>query len=209
MRLLIFGATGGTGRQLLEQALADGHLVTAFVRNPAKIARKHANLQVIQGDVRDDTAVAQAMQNQDVVLSTLGAPASDKTMVRANGTRTIIRAMEQTGIRRFICQTSLGYGDSRAILPLHMKYLIVPLILRHAFADHARQESYIKQSQLDWTVVRPGNLTDGQRTGHYRHGFANNDKTVKLKVSRADVADFMLKQVTDNTYLQQTPGLSY
>lgn len=98
------------------------------------------------------------MSGQEAVISTLGAPPSDKTMVCADGTRNIIRAMEQAGIRRFICQTSLGFGDSRALLPFYMKYLIVPLILRRAFADHERQESYMKQSRLDWIIVCPGNL---------------------------------------------------
>jgi len=209
MKLLIFGSTGGTGRQLVEQALAQGHVVTAFARNPAKLDLKHANLQVVQGDVMNFASVEEAMEGQEAVLCTLGSPASNKNTVRADGTRNIIRAMEKVGVRRFICQTSLGYGDSRAVLPFHMKYLIVPLMLRHAYADHEVQENYIKQSQLDWIIVRPGTLTNGHHTGVYRHGFAATDKTIKLKISRADVADFMLKQLMDDTYLHQTPGVSY
>jgi len=209
MKLLIFGPTGGTGRQLVEQALARGHVVTAFARNPAKLDLKHENLQVFEGDVLYLASVEDAMQDQEAVLSSLGVPASNKNKVRADGTRNIIRAMEKVNVRRFICQTSLGYGDSRAFLPFYMKYLIVPLILRHVFADHELQEDYIKQSHLDWTIVRPGNLTNGHRTGVYRHGFAANEKATKLKISRADVADFMLKQLTDDTYLHQTPGVSY
>lgn len=209
MKLLIFGSTGGTGRQLVEQALAQGHVVTAFARNPAKLDLKHVNLQVVQGDVMNFASVEEAMQGQEAVLCALGSPASTKNMVRADGTRNIIRAMEKVGVRRFICQTSLGYGDSRDVLPFFMKYLIVPLMLRHAFADHEVQENYIKQSQLDWIIVRPVNLTNGRHTGVYRHGFAATDKTIKLKISRADVADFMLKQLMDDKYLHQTPGVSY
>ncbi len=209
MKVVIFGATGGTGRLLVEQALAQGHVVTAFVRNPAKLDVANANLCVIRGDVLDFAAVQAAVQGQDVVLCALGTSASSRATVRADGTRNIIRAMEQAGTRRLICQTSIGYGDSRGILPLHMKYLVVPLILRHAFADHELQEREIKQSQLDWVIVRPGNLTDGEQTGAYRHGFALNDKSIKLRVSRADVAEFMLKQLTDDAYLGQTPGVSY
>jgi len=208
MKLLIFGSTGGTGRQLVEQDLIKGHVVTAFARNPAKLALKHANLKVVQGDVMNFTSVEDAIQGQEVVLCTLGLPASIKNMMRADGTKNIIRAMDKVGVRRFICQTSLGYGDSRNILPFHMKYIIVPFILRHAFLDHEAQENFIKQSQLDWIIVRPGNLTNGNRSGVYRHGSAVTKKAVKLKISRADVADFMLKQLTDDTYLHKTPGVS-
>ncbi len=209
MNVLIVGSTGGTGRQLVEQALAQGHRVTAFARNPAKLDVQHANLHVVRGDIMDGAAVADAMRDQDVVLCALGVPALNKNTVRADGTQQIIDAMEKTGVRRLICLTSLGYGDSQEVLPWHMKYIVVPFFLRHAFADHEVQETYIKQSQLDWVIVRPGNLTNGARTGVYRHGFAPTDKAIKLKVSRADVADFMLKQLTDDTYLHQTPGLSY
>jgi Putative NADH-flavin reductase len=83
------------------------------------------------------------------------------------------------------------------------------IFLRAAYADHVSQENYVKQSRLDWIIVRPGAFTDGKRTGEYRHGFPGTDKTTKLKISRADVADFMLKQLTDDTYLHKTPGVSY
>ena len=209
MKLLIFGSTGGTGRRLVEQALAQGHAVTAFARTPAKVDVEHANLGVIQGNVMAPASVERAMQGQEAVLSALGSPASDKSSLRADGTRNIIRAMEKEGVRRLVCQTSLGFGDSRDILPFHMKYIIVPLILRHAFADHELQEDHIKRSSLDWTIVRPGNLTNGERTGAYRHGFAATEKGLKVKISRADVADFMLEQLADDTYLHKTPGVSY
>ena len=116
-----------------------------------------------------------------------------------------------TGIRRFVCQTSLGYGDSRQVLdrtPFYFKYIIVPFFLREGFADHQLQEDVIKQSRLDWIIVRPGSLTDGPRTGAYRHGFPAGDPTIKAQVSRADVAEFMLKQLADDTYLRKMPGVS-
>jgi putative NADH-flavin reductase len=207
MKLLIFGSTGNIGRQLVEQALAQGHAVTAFARNPARLALKHPNLKVVQGDVMDGAAVERAVQGQEVVLCALGA--GRQGLIRAEGTRHIISAMEKLGVRRLICQTTLGAGDSRDNLNFFWKYLMFGLILREAFADHEKQERYIKQSRLDWTIIRPGAFTNGQRTGSYRHGFPATDKTLKLKISRADVADFMLKQLTDNRYLRQTPGLSY
>ncbi|MEW6126599.1 MAG: SDR family oxidoreductase [Acidobacteriota bacterium] len=206
--LLIVGATGGTGRQLVKQALEQNQTVTAFVRNPAKLGLEHKNLSILQGDVTDFEAVKRAVKNCDAVLSALGAPAKVKDNVRSIGTRNIIRAMEETGVQRFICMTTLGIGDSREILPFYFKYLIVPLILKEAFADSERQENLIMQSRLNWTIVRPANLTDGARTGTYQHGFAATAKT-KLKISRADVADFMLKQLNDDNYLRKTPGISY
>jgi putative NADH-flavin reductase len=209
MRLLIFGSTGGTGRELLKQALEQGHSVTAYARNPAKIDDiKHASLQVVRGDVLDPAVVESAVAGQEAVLSTIGAGA-ERTTLREDGTRNIVEAMEKTGVQRLVCQSSLGVGDSRANLPIFTKYIIVSVFLRHAFADHERQEAVVKQSSLAWTIVRPPHLTNGPRTGAYRHGFPTTDTRIKGKISRADVADFMLKQLTDDTYLHQTPGVSY
>ncbi len=209
MKLLIFGSTGGTGRLLVEQALALGHAVTAFARDPSKLDVGHTSFEVVRGDVMDFASVEGAVRGQEAVLSALGAPASRRDAVRSDGTRNVIRAMEGSGVRRFVCMTTLGMGDSREILPFRYKYVIVPLILRHAFADSEIQEDRIRRSHLDWTIVRPATLTNGDRTGAYRHGFAANEKGLKIKVSRADVADFMLEQLTDDTYLRKTPGVSY
>lgn len=212
MKLIVFGATGGTGQQVVQQALAQDHAVTVFVRNPAKFGVNHPNLKIAQGDVMDLASVERVLPGHDVVLVALGAPARDKGKVRSKGTRNIISAMEKTGVRRLVCQTSLGYGDSLQVLdraPLHFKYIIVPFLLRGAFADHELQEDFIKRSDLDWIIVRPGNLTDGEKTGHYRHGFPASDKAITVNISRADVADFILKQLSDDTYLRKTPGLSY
>lgn len=212
MKLLIFGSTGGTGRHIVEQALEQGHTVTAFVRDPSKLDFIHPNLITIQGDVMNPAAIVPAMHGQDAVLSALGSPANKVGVLRSQGTKNIIDAMESTGVSRFICQTSLGYGDSLKVLnrtPLIFKYMIVPFILRKAFKDHEIQESYVKKSKLDWVIVRPGNLTDAPKTGTYRHGFAATDKNIQVKISRADVADFMLKQLYDQTYVHQTPGVSY
>lgn len=209
MKLLIFGATGGTGRELLKQAIDQGHHVVAFARSPAKIDDiQNANLQVVRGDVLDATAVEGAVAGQEVIFSTIGTGA-ERTTLREDGTRNIVKGMENAGVRRLICQSSLGVGDSRTNLPFFTKHIIVSVFLRHAFADHERQEAIVKQSSLDWTIVRPPHLKDGPRTGAYRHGFPITDRQIKANISRADVADFMLKQLTDDTYLHQTPGVSY
>ena len=209
MKLVIFGATGSTGRQVVEQALDQGHRVTAFVRTPAKLNIQHPNLNVAQGDVMDLPSVEQAVQGQEAVVCILGSGQQLKSNIRSAGTQQIIRAMEHVGVRRFICQSTLGAGDSWGSLNVFWKYIMFGFILRHVFADHELQESYVQQSNLDWTIVRPGALIEGGRTGQYRHGFPGTDKTSKLKITRADVADFILKQLSNDTYLRQAPSLSY
>ncbi len=209
MNVLIFGSTGSIGRQLVKQALEQGHTVTAFTRDPAKLDIQHANLKLAQGDVMDSTAVEKTVQGQDAVICVLGSGGKRKGTIRSEGTRQIIRAMEKAGVRRFVCQTTLGVGDSLGNLDFFWKYIMFGFLLREVFADHVLQESYIKQSRLDWTIVRPGAFTDGSFTGQYRHGFPGIDKTTKLKISRADVADFILKQLADDSYLYKTPGVSY
>ena len=209
MKIIVFGSTGGTGRELGKQALDLGHEVTAFARQPAKLDDiAHANLKTIQGDVLDQDAVFAGIQGHDAVLCAIGAGAG-RTTLREDGTRNIIQGMEKTGVRRLICQSTMGIGESRANLGFLTKYLIVPVFLRHAFADHERQEAVINGSSMDWIIVHPPHLSDGPRTGQYRHGFPTTDTSIQGKVSRADVADFMLKQLTDDTYLRQSPGVSY
>ncbi len=209
MKLVIFGSTGGTGKQVVKQALEQGHIITAFVRNPAKLQIQHQNLNIFQGDVMDSLSVEKVLQGQDAVVCVLGAGNNINSTIRSQGTQQIIQAMEKVGIKRFICQSTLGAGDSWENLNLFWKYIMFGFLLRKPFKDHQKQENYVKQSNLDWTIIRPGAFVEGNRTGNYRHGFPGNDKTSKLKISRADVADFILKQLTDNTYLGKTPGLSY
>ena len=209
MKLVIFGATGSIGRQVVTQALAQGHRVTAFARNPAKLDMQHPNLMLCQGDVMDQASVEKAVEGQEVVVCVLGSGKQLTGTVRSEGTRHIIEAMEHTGVRRLICQSTLGAGDSWDNLNFYWKYVMFGFILRQVFADHERQERYVRQSHLDWTIVRPGAFIEGNRTGQYRHGFSNNDKTSKLKITRADVADFILTQLTSDRYLGKAPSLSY
>lgn len=208
MNLLIFGSTGSVGRQLVQQALEQGHTVTAFSRRPSALGIKHSRLTAVQGDVMDAASVERAMPGQEAVLAALGSSPLKNTEVRSEGNRRIVSAMEAAGVRRLVSLSTLGARDSWQMLPLKYKILFRTL-LRKALAAHEGQENYITQSHLDWTIVRPGAFKDGQRTGNYRHGFAVTDRSVTAEISRADVADFMLKQVADPTYIRQTPALSY
>ena len=148
-------------------------MVAAFARDPMRVDIKHANLRVAQGDVMDPASLERAIQGQEAVLCSLGA--GRKGRVRSEGTRNIISAMEKVGVRRFICQSTLGAGDSRGNLNVFWKYIMFGLLLRPMYADHMRQEDYVRQSRLDWTIVRPGAFTDGERTGKYQHGFPSAD----------------------------------
>ncbi len=207
MKVVVFGATGTTGSEVVAQALKNGHEVTAFVRNPDKVEQTHPNLKLVQGDVLNPDDVARAVQGQNAVLSSLGAGLNGT--VRSVGTQNIIQAMQKANVCRFVSQSTLGAGDSRSNLNAYWKYIMFGLLLRRAYADHNRQEAFIKQSKLDWIIVRPGALKDGERTGQYRHGFPSTDKSITLDISVGDVADFMVQQLTDDTYLHATPGLSY
>ena len=206
MNLLVFGATGGTGRELVKQALNQGHTVTGFSRHAKKLTDEFPNLRVIEGDVADRAAVEQAVQGQDAVLSALGASSLKRSPTLVKGIENIVQAMEQHNVRRLGYQSSLGVGDSRKQVGFLIRYIVVPLVLRNAIADHEQKEGIIQQSNLDWVIVRPAGLTDDDHTGNYRHG-----ETIDLgdTISRADVADFMLKQVNDDAYLKKAPGISY
>ncbi len=207
-RIVIFGATGRTGQELVTQALKDNYKVTAFVRSPEKLNVSDENLEVIQGDVLNLEDVCRAVENQDVVLCSIGMPASDKSMLRTKGTVNIIKAMEKQGVNRLICQSTLGVGESKVFLPWYMNLIIVPLILKSTWKDHEIQETKIESSKLDWTIVRPASLTNGEKNGRYRQDFTYSDK-IKGKISITDTAHFMLGQIAENQYLHQKVGISY
>jgi uncharacterized protein YbjT (DUF2867 family) len=208
-RLLIVGATGGTGRELVAQALERGHEVTAFVRDPARLHTDHPRLRVVQGDVVDAAAVDRAMRGQDAVLSALG---HNKffypTRILSEGARNIVRAMESHGVRRFICETSLGIGDSAGRMGLYYTLFVIPVILPFYFWDKTRQERIIEASTVDWVIVRPGALTNQPAQGAVRHGRSVGNFLWTVRVPRADVAAFMLDQLASDTYRRAAPGVS-
>jgi len=209
-RLLIIGATGGTGRQLVTQALERGHAVTAFVRNPSGLPIRHPQLQIIQGNVLNYDAVEAAMQGQDAVVSALGHKRFFyPTRILSEGTRNILRAMEIHSVPRLVCETSLGLGDSVGRLGLYFTFFIIPVILPFYFWDKTRQEQLIAASKVEWVIVRPGMLTNGRKRNAYRHGLKVGSFILTVRISRADVADFLLNQIADNTYLRASPGVCW
>ena len=250
MKVLVFGATGGTGSRIVQQALQQGHVVTAFARDPGKVHLAHDNLRVVRGDILQPDSVATAVAGQDAVMSALGVrlpvriviliviacqiivrtvalsrPAalfvelgipilailllSRRKTILSEGTRNIVRAMEQAGIKRFVCESSLGVGDSKWKLGIVHNLVAIPLFLRNILADKEVQEQIIAGSSLDWVIVRPAALTNGPQRNVYRAGSDVGHWFLPSRISRSDVASFMLKQVTDGEYLRKTPGLAY
>lgn len=210
VRVLVIGATGGTGRQLVQQALDQGHQVTAFVRAPSKLQVKHANLRVVKGDVLDYASVESAMRGQSAVLCALGHKRFFyPNKIQSNGMRNILRAMKACDVPRLICETALGIGNSVGRLGLPHTFFILPLVLPFYMWDKLRQEELIVASDRDWIIVRPGVLTNGDARASYRHGPKVGSYLWPVKISRADVADFMLKQLTDDTYVGAAPGLGW
>ncbi len=209
MKLTIFGATGKVGRHLVSQAIEQGHEVSAFSRSPNQFDGSMQNLTLIKGDVLDKQAVKNAVIGQDAVICALGMPLMNKDGLRARGTGNIVDAMQELGVERLVCLSIFGAGSSWNMLPWHYRKLIMPTVLRRALVDHQNQENHLNASKLDWVAIRPGNFTDGKRTGSYWHGLVSAGRSLTLKISQADVADFMLKQLKDNTYLRQSPCISY
>ena len=209
-RVLIVGATGGTGRQLVMQALERGYAVTALVRDPARLQVDHPQLTIIKGDVLDEHAVEAAMRGQEAVLCALGHKRYfHPTRILSEGTQNILRAMDTHGVPRLVCETSLGIGDSAGRMGLYYTLFVIPVILPFYFWDKTRQERMIAGSNVEWVIVRPGVLTNGDKRGRSRHGRQVGSFLLTVRISRADVADFMLNQLTSDTYLRAATGVCW
>ena len=208
-RILIVGATGGTGRQLVAQALKRGFAVTALVRDPARLRVDHPKLTVVQGDVLDPGSLEAAMSGQEAVVSALGHKRYYPTRILSEGTRNILRAMAKNAVPRLVCETSLGIGDGAGRLGLYYTFFTIPVILPFYFWDKTRQERLIAESGVEWVIVRPGVLTNGDKRGSLRHGHRVGSFLWTVRISRADVADFMLNQLESDAYLRAAPGVAW
>ena len=207
MKVLIIGATGGTGRILLEKAVEQGHQVTALARDPSAVAPRDHRPRVLRGNVLDPDAVEAAVAGQDAVLSALGTRSTKPTTLFSESTRNVISAMDKHGARRLVCITGIGVGDSKGHVGFLYDKIIRPFVVKNVYEDKERQERAIRQSDLDWVIVRPARLTDEPAKGEYRV-YLGGSYTAKT-ISRADVAAFMLAQLTDDTYVRKTPVISY
>jgi putative NADH-flavin reductase len=208
MNLLVFGASGGTGRELVAQGLQQGHELAAFVR-ASPVPPFDERVRVVHGSVTDDAgAVAEAVQGRDAVVCTVGvrnAFRSSSLIVRS--LRTIVPAMQAHGVRRIVLVSAFGVGASRREAPI-LPRILYRLLLEDIFADKLAGEAYLRDSGLDWTIVYPVLLTNGPRTGRYRSG-EHLVLSGMPKISRADVADFVLAQLADGRYLRKVVAISY
>lgn len=205
MKLAIFGATSATGKHLVEKALAAGYEVTAFVRDKSKMPIKHARLEVICGDALNPSQVESVVQGSEAVLSTLG-PKGKPAVMAAESTKNIVRAMEKHGVRRLVVVSVAGIPVPQDKRGLNLASVLIKLFLKDVFMDRENQLAVLNSSGLDWVAVRIPRLTDGPATGVVRAFLGNPSPS--MKVTRADVADFMLKQLTETQWLRQAPIIS-
>ena len=205
MKILVLGATGGTGRLIVRDALVKGHSVVALVRS--KASADLPGVDMIEGDARDEGTLTRALGGCNAVISALGTGMGfRKVDLLAVATRALVTAMTRNGVRRLVCISALGVGDSHGHGGVVFDRLFQPLLLRHAYEDKARQESAICASSLDWVVVRPARLTDDPARGSVRA--VTDLAAVKGgKIARADVARFVVEQLTTDTWLRRTPVL--
>jgi putative NADH-flavin reductase len=208
-KLLVLGATGGTGRLIVSQALARGYDVTALVRSPEK-ASDLKGAKLIVGDARDEKALREALSGQDAVVSALGTPASPfrEVTLLSTATRALVRAMKAEQVSRLVCITGMGAGDSAEHGGFLFDKLIFPVLLRNVYADKNRQEDIVGSSALDWVLVRPAVLNDKPGRGKIRTltdltGFHGGT------ISRDDVANFVLDQLRTETWLRRSPLITW
>jgi uncharacterized protein YbjT (DUF2867 family) len=207
MKVLVLGATGGTGRLIVRDALAKGHQVVTLVRSTKDIDLPGAKL--IQGDARDEETLRRALDGSDAVVSALGTGAGfSEVSLLTDATRALVNAMKHTGVRRLVCISALGVGDSKGHGGFVFDRLFQPLLLSHAYKDKERQEATIRASSHDWVIVRPARLTDDPPRGSVRAltdltGFNGG------KIARADVAKFVVEQLTTDTWLRRTPVIAW
>ena len=207
MKVLVLGATGGTGRLIVHDALEKGHSVVAIVRSKARAAGL-PGADIIEGDVRDEDALMRALDGCDAVISSLGtgvSPFSEVSLL-TEATHALITAMNRRGVRRLVCISALGVGDSRGHGGFVFDRLFMPLLLRHAYKDKGRQEAAIRASSLDWVIVRPAMLINDSARGSVM-AIVDLAGVNGGKIARADVAQFVVEQLATDTWLKRTPVL--
>jgi putative NADH-flavin reductase len=210
MKLVVFGATRGSGRHAVEQALAAGHDVVAVARHPEAIVLRHPRLRVVQGNVLDPASTAAAIAGRDAVLSTVGPSGLGATTLFSAGAGNLIRGMRLAGVRRLICVSATGVdAKSHVAFPQILLLPFLRLLLRGPWADALKMETALRQDLgLDWTVARAPMLTDGPRTGRYRTSLNSYVGNVR-RISRADLAEYLLSLLANPASYQAWAEISY
>ena len=208
MKLIVLGGTGGTGRQIVQQALEAGHDVTVLARDPAKVVTQHPRLRVAPGDAGDSPKMVDAMRGQDAVISALGRGLSFKSEhLMERSVPEILSSMKTAGVRRMVFMSAWGVGDTKQDAPLLPK-IFFNTLLRGIYADKLAGDKLIRKSDLDWTIVLPTKLDDGPLTRNYRTGERLPMKGMP-SISRADTAHFILDRVNDPASIRKSLVVSY
>jgi putative NADH-flavin reductase len=209
MRITVFGATGGTGKQLVGQVLAEGDEVVAFARKPSKLNIMDENLTIVQGELTDQALIERAVEGANAVISALGPRGGSKSKPLTEGMQNIIAAMKKQGIRRLIITSTLSAKDPNDQLNFRTKALVnlVKITMHDAYEEIVSVAETVRDSYLYWTIVRLTMLNNNPKSGKVKAGYVCKGE-VGTWISRADLADFLLRQVQDTKYLQQAPAIS-
>ncbi len=209
-RIIVFGATGGTGKELVMQALEQGYEVTAVVRNPDTFTMQHPHLTISKGDVLQPITFEYKLQSADAVISCLGAAGTKPTTLYSDGIMNIITAMQKGKVKRLVCISALPLylNNSMGIrLQLLIKLFLAP-IFKNLYSDMRLMETRIMCSNLNWTIVRPPYLINKPLTGIYRTATHVHLKK-PWSISRADLAHFMLSTIDNPETIQSKTEISY
>jgi putative NADH-flavin reductase len=209
MKIAVFGASRGLGLKIVEQALEAEYVVTAFVRSPEKFSIKHPNLAVFPGDAMDADAVQKAIAKQDAVVSALAPTRPPLPHMMETAAKNIVAGMKKHGMRRIVSTTGAGVRQPEDQPKFADRFfgVLLDLLAKDVVSDSAANVRVIQESGLDWTIVRFPRLVDGDRTGKYRVAYVGRDSG--MQVSRADAADFVLKELVEKKWLGKLPVVSY
>lgn len=209
MKIVVFGASRGVGLKAVEQALEAGHTVTAFIRTPEKFGLTHTNLTVFKGNSMDAVAVEEAIAGQEAVISALGPTRPPIPHMMETSAKNIVAGMKRHGVRRLVSTTGAGVRqpEDKPNLIDHFIRFLLHLLAKDVVLDSAENVKVIQASDLEWTVIRFPRLMDGEHTRKYQVGFVGKDSGTQL--SRADGADFVLKELTEKKWLKKLPLVSY
>jgi hypothetical protein len=210
MNVTIFGGSGPTGLLVIQKALFAGHRVTTFARTPSKISIQHNNLLILKGELTDSDNIEAVLIDADAVISVLGPGAKTKKLVIADGTKNIIAAMEKLGIKRLIASATPSYKDAEDKFQLGFAFgvFMIKTMLNGSYQNIVETCKIIANSKLEWTIVRLPMLSNKPPSGKLSIGFTGDGHVKLFSLSRADLADFLIQQLEDKTYLRQAPVIS-
>lgn len=201
MKITIFGASGKTGKAFINQALEKGHEIKAFVRNRDKLPIIHPKLEIIEGELNEEEKLSKAILGSDVCISTLGgASLTKKSPEIVAGIEKIVNEIQKQNVHHLLYLSSLGANESKQYFPQPVRFLICDLVLRVPLSDHNKNETFIKNSALKWTIIRPSGLTDGALTEKIQFGFEPTTIKGNHSISRENVAHFMLQECENKKY---------